>query len=202
MDLAPADLTRIRELYAQGYYRRAYDAADGGRPDPGVDGHAGAADRRAGWRSSSVRRSSAGNCTWLAFRSTPAYPEAIYYHARYRMERFGPLSTWEFMRKHPDWSDAPPELHADWLALSGFIAARLRDFDRAERWLNRAEAVAPAGRGRASSGRASTNWPTGSTTRWPPRGGRSNCSRGSAPACSRPRTSCSASAATARRSTS
>ena len=24
-----------------------------------------------------------------AFRSTPAYPEAIYYHARYRLERFG-----------------------------------------------------------------------------------------------------------------
>ena len=59
------------------------------------------------------------------------------------MERFGPLSTWEFMRKHPDWSDAPPELHGDWLALSGFIAARLRDFDRAERWLNRAESVRP-----------------------------------------------------------
>src|ERR1700722_7807394 len=59
------------------------------------------------------------------------------------MERFGPLATWVFMRKHPDWSDAIPELRSDWLALSGFIAARLRDFDRAERWLNRAESVAP-----------------------------------------------------------
>ena len=27
MDLAPADLARIRELYSQGYYRRAYDVA-------------------------------------------------------------------------------------------------------------------------------------------------------------------------------
>ncbi|MBY0395284.1 MAG: hypothetical protein K2X91_02290, partial [Thermoleophilia bacterium] len=79
----------------------------------------------------------------LAFRSTPHHPEAIYYHARYRMERFGPLSTWEFMRRHPDWSEASPELQADWLALHGFIAARLRDFDRAERWLNRADAVGP-----------------------------------------------------------
>ena len=78
-----------------------------------------------------------------AFRTTPAHPEAIYYHARYRMERFGPLSTWRFMRDHPDWSDAPPELHADWVALSGFIAARLRDFDRAERFLNRAESIVP-----------------------------------------------------------
>ena len=78
-----------------------------------------------------------------AFRSTPGYPEAVYYHARYRLERFGPLSTWQFLRRHPDWSDAPPELHADWLALNGFVAARLRDFDRAERWLNRADAVSP-----------------------------------------------------------
>ncbi len=79
----------------------------------------------------------------LAFRGAPAYPEAIYYHARYRLDRFGPFSCWQFLRRHPDWSDAPPELHADWLSLNGFVAARLRDFDRAERWLNRAESVAP-----------------------------------------------------------
>jgi cellulose synthase operon protein C len=27
MDLTPADLSRIREMYAQGFYRRAYDVA-------------------------------------------------------------------------------------------------------------------------------------------------------------------------------
>jgi tetratricopeptide (TPR) repeat protein len=59
------------------------------------------------------------------------------------MERFGPLATWRFMRNHPDWSVAPPDLHADWIALSAFVAARLRDFDRAERLLNRAESIAP-----------------------------------------------------------
>ena len=79
----------------------------------------------------------------VAFRATPAHPEAVYYHARYWMERFGPLATWQFMRDHPDWTDAPPDLHADWVALSGFIAARLRDFDRAERLLNRAETISP-----------------------------------------------------------
>ena len=61
----------------------------------------------------------------LAFRATPAHFEAIYYHARYRMERFGPLSTWRFMREHPDWSDAGPEMHADWISLSAFIIARV-----------------------------------------------------------------------------
>jgi len=29
-----------------------------------------------------------------------------------------------FMREHPDWSDSPPELYADWIALSAFIVAR------------------------------------------------------------------------------
>ncbi len=79
---------------------------------------------------------------WLhlrAYRDTPTHHEAIYYHARYRLERFGPLAAWQFLRKNPEWNDAPPEVRADWYGLHGFIAARLRDFDRADRWLNRAE---------------------------------------------------------------
>src|SRR6478609_766097 len=142
MDLAPADLTRIRELYSQGLYRRAYDAA---RVIGPIRQWTSTPARLIGGRLA-IQLGAPGlgrRLHLLAFRSTPAYPEAIYYHARYRMERFSPLSTWTFMRKHPDWSDAPPELHADWLALNGFIAARLRDFDRAERWLNRGESVCP-----------------------------------------------------------
>jgi tetratricopeptide (TPR) repeat protein len=142
MDLAPADLTRIRDLYSQGYYRRAYDAAVAIGP---MRSWAGTPARLIGGRLAiQLGAPALGRRLHLvAFRATPAHPEAIYYHARYRMERFGPLATWEFMRGHPDWSAASPDLQADWLALSGFIAARLRDFDRAERWLNRAESVAP-----------------------------------------------------------
>jgi tetratricopeptide (TPR) repeat protein len=142
MDLLPADLMRIRELYAQGYYRRAYDAAIAVGP---IRQWTSTPARLIGGRLAiQLGAPSLGRqLHLLAFRSTPAFPEAIYYHARYRMERYGPLSTWEFMRQHPDWSDAPPEMHGDWLALTGFISARLRDFDRAERWLNRAESVSP-----------------------------------------------------------
>ena len=142
MDLTPADLSRIRELYAQGFYRRAYDAAVAIGP---IREWTSTPARLIGGRLAiQLGAPSLGRqLHLLAFRSTPAYPEAIYYHARYRMERFGPMATWAFMRKHPDWSDALPELHGDWLALAGFIAARLRDFDRAERWLNRAEVVCP-----------------------------------------------------------
>ncbi len=142
MDLAPSDVSRIRELYSHGYYRQAYAVAAAFGPFRE-------------WQSTPARLIGGRlaiqlgspilgrRMHLLAYRSTPAHPEAIYYHARYRMERFGPLATWIFMRKHPDWSDALPELRSDWLALSGFIAARLRDFDRAERWLNRAETISP-----------------------------------------------------------
>lgn len=142
MDLLPADLMRIRELYAHGYYRRAYDAAIAVGP---IRQWTSTPARLIGGRLAiQLGAPSLGRqLHLLGFRSTPAFPEAIYYHARYRMERYGPLSTWEFMRQHPDWSDAPPEMHGDWLALTGFISARLRDFDRAERWLNRAESVSP-----------------------------------------------------------
>lgn len=142
MEIAPADLTRVRELYMQGRYRRAYDAAAVLGP---MREWGGTAARLIGGRLAiQLGAPKLGRRLHLAaFRATPAHPEAIYYHARYRMERFGPLSTWRFMRDHPDWSDAPPELHTDWLALHAFIVARLRDFDRAERLLNRAEAITP-----------------------------------------------------------
>jgi len=142
MDLAPADVTRIRGLYGEGRYRQAYDVAAGYGP---FRAWAGTPARLIGGRLAiQLGAPQLGRrLHLLAFRATPAFPEAVYYHARYRLERFGPLAAWQFLRRHPDWSDAPPELRADWLALTGFVAARLRDFDRAERWFNRAEAVAP-----------------------------------------------------------
>ena len=142
MDPTSADVARLRDLYAQGQYRLAYEFALTFGP-------------LRGWSSTPARLIGGRLAIQLgaprlgrqlhaaAFRATPAHPEAIYYHARYRLERFGLLACWRFLRQHPDWSDAPPELHADWLSLQGFVAARLRDFDRAERWLNRSETVAP-----------------------------------------------------------
>jgi tetratricopeptide (TPR) repeat protein len=142
MDISSADVLRIRDLYGRGQYRLAYEVAAAYGP---FRAWSGTPARLIGGRlviqlgAPKLGR----QLHAAAFRSTPGYPEAVYYHARYRLERFGPLSTWQFLRRHPDWSDAPPELHADWLALNGFVAARLRDFDRAERWLNRADAVSP-----------------------------------------------------------
>ena len=142
MDPTPPQLAHLRELYAAGKYRQAHDAAAAVGP---VRGWQGTSARLIGGRLAiQLGAPDLGRKLHLAaYRSTPGYPEAVYYHARYRLDAFGPLAAWRFMRGHMDWSDAPPELHADWLALAGFTAARLKDFDRAERWFNRAEIVTP-----------------------------------------------------------
>jgi predicted Zn-dependent protease len=142
MDIAPADLARVRELYHSGHYLSAYRAAEAVAPLRNWTGPA--ARLLAGRLAIQLGAPKLGRRLHLvAFRESPAYPEAVYYHARYRLERFGPFSAWRFMRAHPDWSDAGPDLHADWLALAAVVAARFRDFDRAERLLNRADQVAP-----------------------------------------------------------
>src|SRR5262245_53822519 len=142
MEIASAELAPIRELYGRSLYLQAYRHADRFGP---LSEWSNTAARLLGGRLA-IQLGGPRLGRWLhlrAYRDTPTYPEAIYYYARYRLEKYGPLGTWQFLRQHPDWNDAPPELRADWFALHGFVAARLRDFDRAERWLNRAEALTP-----------------------------------------------------------
>lgn len=142
MEPSADDLARIRDLYSQGYYCQAYEVAR--RYGPIREWRGTAARLLGGRLAIQLGAVALGRRLHLAaYRAAPSHPEAIYYHARYRLERFGPLSTWEFMRRHPDWSVASPELQGDWYALAGYVAARLRDFDRAESWLNRADVVAP-----------------------------------------------------------
>jgi tetratricopeptide (TPR) repeat protein len=138
----PADLGRIRELYGRGLYRQALAAGERFGP---LRNWAGPAARlMAGRLAIQLGAPKLGKRLHLvAFRQSPAHLEAVYYHARYRLEQFGPLSCWRFVRQHPDWSDAPPELRADWLAIQALACARVRDFDRAERLLAQADALAP-----------------------------------------------------------
>ncbi len=141
MELVATDLQRIRDLYYQGRYRQALAV---GEPYGPLRTWTGPASRlMAGRLALQLGAPRMGHQLHLvAFRESPAYPEAIYYHARYRLETFGPLSCWHFLRQHPDWSDAQPDLRADWLAVHALAAARLRDFDRADRYLNQADGIA------------------------------------------------------------
>ncbi len=141
MEIASADLAPIRDLYARGLYMQAWKRAEAFAP---FKEWTNTAARLMGGRLA-IQLGAPRLGRWLhlrAYRDTPTHHEAIYYHARYRLERFGPLSAWQFLRKNLEWNDAPPEVRADWYALHGFVAARLRDFDRSERFLNRAESLA------------------------------------------------------------
>lgn len=140
MEIASADLAPIRELYARGLYLQALKRAEAFGP---FKQWTNTAARLMGGRLA-IQLGAPRLGRWLhlrAYRDTPTHHEAIYYHARYRLERFGPLNAWQFLRKNLEWNDAPPEVRADWYALHGFVCARLRDFDRSERFLNRAEST-------------------------------------------------------------
>lgn len=142
MEITPAELAPIREYYGKSLYLSALEATRAYGP---MREWENTPARLLGGRLA-IQLGAPRLGRWLhisAFRETPTHPEAIYYHARYRLEKFGPLGAWKFFRDHDDWNDAPPEVRADWYGLQGFVAARLHDFDRAERWLNKAESVTP-----------------------------------------------------------
>ncbi|QVL32228.1 tetratricopeptide repeat protein [Telmatocola sphagniphila] len=142
MDIPLSDLAPVRELYGKGLYLRAWKKAQELGP---IKDWSNPAARLLGGRLV-IQLGAPRLGHWLhlrAFRDNPTYHEAIYYNARYRFEKFGPLATWRFMRQHMEWYDAAPNVRADWIGLQGFIAGRLRDFDRAERLLNRADSTAP-----------------------------------------------------------
>ncbi len=142
MEIPAADLSRIRELYSLGRYRQALEQA--AKFGSFLSWSSTPARLLAGRLSMQLGAPRMGRKLHAAaYRATPSNLEAVYYHARYRFERFGPLACWRFITTQSDWSDASPELRADWLAFNGFILSRLRDFDRAERYLEQAQHVAP-----------------------------------------------------------
>src|SRR5579864_2221944 len=144
MEIAAADLARILELYSQGLYLQAYHQASALAPLKEWDGTAARLLAGRLTRQLGAPRLS----RWLmlkAYRGQPTHPEAIYYHARYYLEKYSLLESWNFLRReHSATVDAAPELRADLFSLHGFIASRLRDFEQGERWIQQALELAPS----------------------------------------------------------
>jgi tetratricopeptide (TPR) repeat protein len=141
MDLTPADLAPIKALYADGHYLRALAAGERFGPlrtwgGPGGRLIAGRLAMQLGAPKLGRRLHA------VAVREYPANLEAIYYSARYRLDRFGPYSCWRYIQKNTDWADASPDLRGDWASLTGFVCARLRDFERADKYFAQAESLA------------------------------------------------------------
>lgn len=142
LEPSPADFAVIEALYESGRYLQAFDAArkhgplrewGGSRPRvlaARIAGHVGA-PRLA--RAMQIR----------AYRDDPHHPEVLYYYAWALSERNGPYAAWRFLNKTGDLPDASPELRAAWYAEHAQILARLRDFEAAEQWVERALNVSP-----------------------------------------------------------
>src|SRR5262245_7873564 len=143
MEIAAADLARILDLYTRGLYVQAYQL--GASFAPLADWTGTAARLVAGRLARQLGAPKLSRWQMIkAYRGQPTHPEAIYYHARYFLERHNLLAAWRFLRREAAViDDAAPELRADLFSLHAFITARLRDFEQAEQWLNKAVELTP-----------------------------------------------------------
>ncbi|MBI3821960.1 MAG: C39 family peptidase, partial [Planctomycetes bacterium] len=137
----PADvLASILQVYDDGLYLQAYQRAQAVGPLPK-------------WRGSEARILAgrlAGNLGSIRFadwhfvhawRKDRTHPETLWYFARYLLSVRGPLAAWKFVQDHPFPRDAARTMQSHWFSQHATILGRLRDFDAAEVWLHKADAL-------------------------------------------------------------
>jgi tetratricopeptide (TPR) repeat protein len=134
-------LDEILDLYHRGQMLRAWDVARTLGP---LKEWRGAARVMAGRLAMNLGAPTLGRALHrLAHREEPGDPTALYYCALAIFERRGPLPTWELLCAHGELPDAPAKTRADWFALHASVLSFFRDFETAERWLARADELAP-----------------------------------------------------------
>lgn len=139
----PEKLLEIADLYRRGLFVQAYQKAMAIGPlehwdDP--DARLLAA-RLAGQLGSDQRRSA---WIWKLHRRFPRYQEALPYFATVLHQKFGPWRAWNWMEQQGDLTiAASPDAQAYWFCVKADIMATVRDFDRAERYLNQAATIDP-----------------------------------------------------------
>ena len=78
---------------------------------------------------------------WLilkAWREAPDQPQVRYFYGNTVLCEAGPYEAYLFLKKHAEVRDADAEHRACWYSLHGQVFGLLRDFEQAERWLQRA----------------------------------------------------------------
>jgi tetratricopeptide (TPR) repeat protein len=133
----PTDILHQAEtLYDHGQYASAYAVcAPLGKMGswPGLQGRI-----LAGRLTYQLGRASWGTALHqLAWREYPAEPRAIYYGSLAIRSRRGPLRTWLEVRNLNLPGSASAEEQADWMAFKGSLLSSLRDFQRAQKWIER-----------------------------------------------------------------
>ena len=131
----------IQDLYDQGAYLRAYDAAlaaglfDDDGPDALVLRSRLAANLGAPRKSTAL--------TLRALRKYPNHPRVRYFGVRSLLSTRGP---WEARQAWLEFeASARPDdpMRADWIAMKGMLAGMLRDFDTADQALDEAQRLDP-----------------------------------------------------------
>jgi len=138
--VSPDQRERILKLYDAGLYLQAYRVAEAIGPLRNWRGTQARvlAGRMAG-NLGSIRMSD-----WHfvhAWRKDGKNPEAMWFFARYLLGTRGPLAAWRFVQQHQYPKDAPKDLQSHWCSQHAAILGALRDFDAAEEWLRKAEAI-------------------------------------------------------------
>lgn len=142
MELSPSQLQTVLALYERGMLLQAHQLAESYgllRQWEGTAARVMAGRLAAHLGAPRLARA----VHWLAWRADRNDPQALYYYARGMFERRGPLPAWEFMTAVGDLPDAPAEFRADWFSIHAMVAGWVRDFETAEAWLARAEALSP-----------------------------------------------------------
>lgn len=142
MHVASDALGVVADLYHQGRYLQAYEAS---RPLGPLSQWRGAAARvLAGRLAHNLGASRLGTTLHrLALREHPDVAEVRYFYALGMFHRRGPWRTWQWIQQAGEPAGAADGVLADWSALLGRVLAHLRDFERAEHWMDRALELAP-----------------------------------------------------------
>ena len=140
INVSPEQYEHIFKLYDDGLYLQAYRLAEAIGPLRQWRGTAARilAGRLAG-NLGSMRLSD-----WHlihAWRKDRTNPEAMWFFARYLLTMRGPLAAWKFVQESKFPADAPKDLQSHWCSQHAAILGRLRNFDAAEEWLRKAEAI-------------------------------------------------------------
>lgn len=135
-------ISQVLALYDQGLHLQAYEVAQGQAPLEQWEGTAarimaGRLARRLGGRRLSHRM------LLRAWRADRADAHATFCYASCVVELRGPLAAWQFVRRIGELPQAEVEIQADWLIFHGMLLTHLKDFEEAEKWLLRAEGLAP-----------------------------------------------------------
>lgn len=136
------DLDRLKALYEDGKYLQAYEASKEIGP---LQNWVGAEARVfAGRMAYNLGSRKMGRVLHrMAMREHPENHEVIYFFWQSMWPRRGPLAAIEEIERIGDLNDADPVTQTDWFALRGDLYSTMRDFEKADEYLDRAIEMQP-----------------------------------------------------------